>query len=216
MARIRVAGLLVLLGATACASAQGDETPSADPAFIEIVDRQLEEARNGGATPEQIDILERARAEGRMSYALEKEALTAFFSCLDDAGATHEDHTVAAGREYPNVDFSVVASDPNAYDACFIPHADFVDTVYQLQPAAVDEVTTLIQRGSERIIACLREAGYAIADDPTYDELRSTAYFAYMGYYPDDLGAPEPAGFVPVDCLGAAGLDPADYHAGPG
>lgn len=221
-ARLLAGGVvLTVLSAAACAS--GADQNSTDvsssesqAAFLELIDRQLSQAAQAGASQDQIALLEQARPDGELSFALAKEAYTAFFSCLDDAGIRYEDLTNTAGREFPRVEYNAYASDPTVLDTCFLLHADFVDTVYQVQPAVEAEVQSLVVERSQSIVACLLDAGYAIAEEPSYDELRSAAYFAYMGFYPEDADVEEPAGFVSVDCYGAAGLTSDDYHAGPG
>lgn len=207
---------LLLTSLFGCAGSGGETSPSADPAFTELLDQTEGFARSEGASDEQIALLERARSEGVVSYETEHEALVNFFSCLDDKGIGYKDLTVTAGRVFPRVDYQVFSSDPTAMDLCYAEHAASVDSLYQLQPAVIDEVESLVEQHSAGIIACLREAGYEISNDPTYDELRSAAYFAWNGTYPDDPAAQEPAGFVPVDCYGAVGLVEQDYHAGQG
>lgn len=214
-ARRLVCGFLVAV-LSGCANEGAEIAASADPAFLALLDRVERGAESQGASEGQLALLERTRDEGAVSYEVEHEALVNFYGCLDDAGIGYKDLTATAGRAFPRVDYQVFASDPTTMDACYLEHAQFVDSLYSGQPAVVEEVEGLVERASGLIIACVREAGYDVADDPTYDELRSVAYFAFEGAYPDDPAAREPPGFVAVDCYSAAGLDPQDYHAGPG
>jgi hypothetical protein len=199
-----------------CADGGDVAPPSADPTFIALLDRAVNNAESQGASEEQIALLERARKEGLVSYEIEHDGMVDFYGCLEDAGLSYKDLTVTAGRTFPRVDYQVFASEPTTMDTCYVEHVQFVDSLYSGQPAVVAEVEALVERGSADIAQCLRAAGYTVPDDLTYDELRSAAYYAYGGTYPDDPSAEEPPGFVSVDCYAAVGLTPQDYHVGRG
>lgn len=203
---------LVVAGLAGCADASAPPAPTQDADYLRLVDTITRRAEESGASSEQLALLARARVEGAASYDLEREALTAFFGCLTDAGIGYEDLTESAGREYPRVDYRVFTSDAATMDTCFTVHAESLTTLYSLQPAVVEEVESLVEGHADAIVACLRDAGYSLPDDPSYDELRTAAYFAAEGTYPDDPGAIPPPGFSAVDCYGAVGLDPRDIR----
>lgn len=212
-----VACALVAL-TTSCSPGSQDEPASTggSTAFAGLIANAIREANEGSASREQVELLELASAEGEMTYARAHQGLTNYFTCLADNGIEAWEEPVAPARSFPPMRYSVGADDPTVMDLCYVAEFMYVDTVYQLQPSIAAEVERVVMESAPLIIACLEGAGFPITTDPTYDELRDAAYFAWYGVHVGTSLADAPEDWSGADCYAAAGIETSALHDGPG
>lgn len=191
-ARVReaVSGVMVLGVAIALAGCSGADTasPSSGPPpspsassssraqRLERPDPMVEAqqgAAQAGAGPEQIAVL----ADGVVTYDEYEQSLERAFACMRDAGSTVN---VSAPKQLNGVTvlpFTFSAADDaqrDAADACFLRHAEFVDTYWQV--GSPDAVAFEERRSAALLPAlreCLDEHGVDWAEDETFEDLVS-------------------------------------------
>lgn len=209
--------IVAVVWLAACADPPaGQPDAQASEAFMLLAESALASAEETGASNEQVEILHNAMEAGEMSHALARQALDAFVACLADSHIGFDDVSAENDREYPRIEYRVYADDTTAMDLCYDVHYGLVDSVYQLQPQAVEETESLMVDAAPAITLCLEGAGFVVPSDPNYDELRAAAYFAWNGVYPGESFELADPGFVAVDCLAPAGLDVRDLSRGVG
>ncbi len=159
-----------------CSARAGDPTSTVDPFFTQL----LGEARNGGASAAQIAVLEEAAAAGKITYAQAEVQLAEYFACLEQSGLDPRrepdredppgyripDYTIGLGDEDADLDAALAL-----VDVCYTEHYDFVDTAYQLQPAAIEAENADIESQRAEILECIAEHDGDADPDSTTDEL---------------------------------------------
>lgn len=169
--------LLAAIVLSACSQqAHGDSTGVQQ--FDETIDQAIEEARDGGANEAQLELLERAKEQGAVTYEDARVAATAALECMAQRGieGTFSDSTLPNGVTIPS--YTVVADRPDAeqvMDECSYQNDFWVNKLYQLQPLSIEANNAFIDAQRPVIVACLAEAGFVVADDATLDELLEVA-----------------------------------------
>ena len=178
-ARLCVAAAGVIVALTGCAGSGGDPASSA-PVFAHAI----EEARAGGASQAQIDLLERLAEKGSVELDDVREALEGTYECLDAAGISHREEirTDNAGVDFVTYDMrQPVTRDLNAgmaiADACAEQHSLFVENLYAEQPSVVEihekHFATVV---TPAFLECYSSYGIAVEKDRTDMERWGDAY----------------------------------------
>lgn len=201
-----IAAALCLVGCSSPTSVQVE----ASPGFLAAAQSTLEQAQGDPATSQrQRDILARAVEEGELSQSLAREALQNFLVCLDDAGIAYDDRGPVGLLEFSRFDVLVHAgSDPAKADACSRQEYDYVDGLYQTQPAAVAERRAYTEEQIPRLIECLAQHGYDIGPDATFNETMGWVFYADTGEWIRDEPLSLTSSDVRVDCVEQLGLNP--------
>lgn len=182
-------------------------SPEGD-AFVHLVDMQIRDAQAAHAAESQIEVLESARESGVMTHEAALGSFNEFVDCLTAAGIKGDLQPDSRGGDFPPIRFVFYADDPTIADACNIKYFDFVDTVYQVQPAAQQAETDTLEANREAIVACLEEHGVTAEHVGTTQELTDEVLALFFGYLVEDPDTKRPGG--EFDCLGSVGLTPAD------
>jgi hypothetical protein len=160
--------------------ASGDPAPPDPTTNVEAIDIWLGYARDDPrALDSQIEMLERARAEGEVTRADVDTAFAAHLACLDEAGVKYivveEERVPGSGLSFPGVNLPV--SDPDSTteididDACMFGHDVYIASAYGNQPRALameDAVWT-----SPSVRDCLASHGFPSDDDATVAEIQA-------------------------------------------
>ena len=137
--RMTVATVIMTVALTGCAGSGGDPASSA-PVFAHAI----EEARAGGASQAQIDLLERLAEKGSVELDDVREALAGTYECLDAAGISHSEVVQESQGGFPMITYAM--SQPadmgmdtamRLSDQCALTHSAFVEQLYATQPQAV-------------------------------------------------------------------------------
>lgn len=149
-----------------------------------------------------------------VTFATVREALGDFFTCLEGAGIDYLDNGTDDSRGFPLPSYGVVLPADNSdatqrlADQCLLIHYDFLDTLYQLQPASVEAAHAPLLAKKAEIIMCLREIGIEVSDEATADDIRRALLWGELGFDPEigPEGDP-PATWVSTNCATTVGLD---------
>jgi hypothetical protein len=169
----------IVVALAGCAGGGGDPAPPA-PVFAHAI----EEARAGGASQAQIDLLERLAEKGSVELDDVREALAGTYECLDAAGISHREdiRTDNAGVDFVTYDMrQPVTRDLNAgmaiADACAAQHSLFVENLYADQPSVVEihekHFATVV---TPAFLECYETYGVPVPQDRTDMERWSDAY----------------------------------------
>jgi|GEM_PF-1798312 len=138
-ARLLVGAAIFVVALTGCAGSGADPASSA-PVFAHAI----EEARAGGASQAQIDLLERLAEKGSVELDDVREALAGTYECLDAAGISHSEVVQEHHGGFPVIAYAM--SQPadmgmdtavRLSDLCALTHSSFVEQLYATQPQAV-------------------------------------------------------------------------------
>lgn len=168
-------GSWIVIAGLACAMLAGCSmgTPSSGDSSG-IVSRALEWAREGGADPEQIAILEK----GEVSFADYESAVNRTLQCMHDAGIDVLGPTLdnSTGLTILNYSWSPelpgMSEDQGTAigDDCIDRYSHWVETSWQLQPSSMEAKERFFDGYRETIVACIRQNGGTVKDDVTREE----------------------------------------------
>ena len=193
-------GALFSLGLLAgCSHSGGGKTDLAQE-FDATVSQAIKEATSGGASTQQLDILERAAKDGGVTFEDAKIAATTAMSCMAEQGvtATYQEMALQNGVTIPAYVVNSEKSDgtdaTDVMDQCERAESFWVNMLFQVQPTSVEANLAFIEKQAPVIRKCLEDAGYDTDPDATGMELvlQSTDVAQQTG--------------LRVDCLGDAGV----------
>jgi len=183
------------------------QTAEPDAVFTALVDSQIAYAKEAGATEAQLAILDEARAAGVMSHELAMQSARDYMQCLNDVGIRAELVPSDDSGDFPDIDYRIYTQDLTVADQCDIKAFEFVDTVYQLQPAVQDHGRHVMADYSDDFIECLTAAGIDVPINVDDAVLAGAVFSASQGIQPFGDGM-LPGG--PIDCLTPYGLSDED------
>lgn len=201
-----VLALLLCLTIAACSSGPEPSTTAAsatDDAFSALVDSQIAQAELAGATDAQVAILREARGAGVMTHEMAMSAARDFVQCLDDVGIKAVLEPSEGAEDLPAIQYRLYTQDTAVADQCLVITYNFVDSVYQLQPAAQAHGKQVLADHEDAFVACLLENGIDVPPDTTQRELAGAVLSAINGIEPFGDGM---LAAGPVDCLTPLGL----------
>jgi hypothetical protein len=176
---MKCAAAALPLAAAACAPESA--TTTGPQSNSEAIQQALTEARAGGASEHQIEVLEHALDVGEVTYDDLDSLASDVYACFDAAGLTyvvlppaevtpHSGIVVPAyAYRFPDGgqdDGSELVADP-----CEDQSLRYAETAYMNQPAVIAAVNGVWDTPEVR--ACLTERGYAVDEDATSAEIQA-------------------------------------------
>ena len=195
-----VLGLLLPGVVLAGCGAGSPEDDGAAPAFAEELAAAIEEAREGGASQAQIDILTRASAAGSIDLEDARATARAAVSCMVESGlvAEYDERTTNAGLVQPGYRAQIDDERPDletTIDDCDRQEFSWVNKLYQLQPSSIEMTDAYFEKQAPLFLACLTEHGADVDESTSKRELLESAEAVLK----DTNGE--------TDCFVEAGLD---------
>jgi len=177
-ARAALAVATLLCVATACSRR---ETPATPLPPVDVFQQQLEMAKAGGASQDQIYVLSRAAEAGTMTFDDIMLAQDSLVGCLETAGFSVEVQTpyelaVGSGIVVPDYLATPPGGTPTSatdavFDACNVKEIEFAMSAYVSQPVAME--AQMAQWDSPKVRDCLVARGYTVDPESTGAELNA-------------------------------------------
>jgi len=160
-----------------CSSTAGTSVDESDPVFEELIQNALVNAEAGGASQDQLDVLQAAQLSGEVTLEQARQAARATVACFGEAGllGTFVESTEPSGLIVPGYTVGTQSDDMTEIDRCDHENGFWVNQVYQLQPSSEQLRTDLFEAKADELRACLEDAGYATEPDATGAELARQA-----------------------------------------
>jgi hypothetical protein len=174
--------------------------PGGEGSFAQMVSQAITDATEGGASQDQIAILEQAKDTGSISLEDDRRAARAAILCLTQNGtdAEYSESTSNAGVAIPGYVVTVDgAVKPTAPAPCETKEFYWVNMVYQLQPSSQEATDANVEKRLPILRTCLIENGANVDESTTKAELLHAA----VQLLKDTNGD--------VDCARTAGIDAA-------
>lgn len=167
---------LVVVAAVAVSGCSADAPATVGAStsdFTAMAAGAIEEARSEGATQAQLDAISAAMASGAVSFEAVTTAVAATFECFEATGVRYENQGshISAGVSYVDYVYEGGLKEAAA-DTCIKQNSEFVETLYALQPAALEKAASAFDAAMPALILCLKDLGYTVEDDITADELK--------------------------------------------
>ncbi len=192
-----------MLFASGCASSVTESAaPWAQgyPSFAVQIAEAIDEARDGGASADQIAILEWAQKEGEVTVEMMRDAVANVGVCFEDEGGTvqAQDTFKVPGVVWPNYvvgfDESIGESQIDLLvEACDTREYRWVSSVFQTQPVSREALGQYVLSQEPVFRACLEDHG--IPTDPDANGWDLAMQAAAL----DDVN-------IALECLAAAHL----------
>lgn len=189
--------LACLLVGGCTASGQPTSASGGVPASgLDEAGESLRAARKGGADPWQIAILEK----GDVSYSEYESAVNRALTCMRDAGIDVLGPEVTSRTGLPQLHYGWspqadgLTTDQGQLlgDDCLNRYSYYVEMEYSVQPSSIEAMEQYFVKFRPAVVACLRENGGTVKDEPTRDEA------VWAGFPVHDSTG--------VDCFEQAGL----------
>lgn len=184
-ARAMRGGAMVLAIAVLLASLAGCSTEQAessiDPVFAELIDTAIEDARDGGASTEQVAMLEKAKEAGEVTLEQARDVMRVTIECFVDSGfeAEYIEDTEPTGFVVPGYRVwragELSSNDDIVIDRCDFESNFWVTKVYQTQPSSSQLWIDFVNARAEELRVCLEDAEYETDPDATGAELAQQA-----------------------------------------
>jgi len=135
-------------------------------AFAGTVQQAIKDATSGGASTQQLDVLERAAKDGGVTFEDAKMAATSTMACMESQGVTanYQEKALPNGVTIPG--YTVQDHTSNGGDAlpvmdgCERSESYWVNMLYQTQPTSVEANLAFIEKQAPVIRQCLEDAGF--------------------------------------------------------
>ena len=186
--------------------------------FHESVVQALDEAGAGGADEAQLAILNAALTTDAIAFEDAQQALYDYRDCLEGSGLALVGLKVVDDGGFKRFDYGVSLGEADVADAngavadaCYAKTYQWVDMLYQTQPAGMRAQDAKFDAALPALIACLKDVGVPVDEKSPADEVKQ-AMLAFMNEHrpkgDDDWPAAEEAEYERVgDCLQSVGLD---------
>lgn len=182
-----VAAVLVAATLSSCSRAATEEQSLDAAAFGQEVAEYIEAARAGGAGDGQLEILEHAQSQGRLTFEDALAAILADMECVIDGGGSVEyyEQTEDSGLVVPS--FVFLADDDAGLDqirptvdACSTRESFWVNKLYQLQPTSQQVRDEYLASIAPATRECLEEHGYSTDASATPQDVAIQAIQAFV------------------------------------
>jgi len=188
--------------ASACGAAPEDnEKPWSRVAFAELMAEAIDEATKGGAGDEQMELLERAQADGAMSLEAARTAAQNVVDCFNEVGGDAKvvEETLDTGLVLPGylAGFDDDLGTPQIealIQGCDYAEHYWVNQVYQMQPTSRELVGQYAMSKEPVLRECLERAGMTTDPEATGWDLAHQALELFQSTN------------FEIDCLGEAGI----------
>lgn len=169
--RLAAFAAAALLALTGC-SDNGASAPEPTATFDA---RLLESAREGGASDEQLTVLQ----GGQVTFQQYQKAVTQTVTCMRDAGIEVIGDAVTQARGFPEISYSFGSSSAGRTaeqtlaiaDECIATHSMYVEQAYQTAPGSLEQQEAAFAPYRDPIVQCVREEGGDVPDDATAGEI---------------------------------------------
>lgn len=191
--------LFLLVG---CAGPQ-----STSDVFSQAVEPVIDEAREKGASDQQLAFLDEARGHGSLDFELAKQAVLNAVACMKEGGidAQLSEYQTSAGLEVPG--YSAAVASPTLdmseeaaqeiVDNCDNRESWWVLSFYQTQPSSVQLVDVELASKARALWDCLERAG-------RLDSLTNDATPREIANHASDVAFETN---FRIDCVSEAGID---------
>jgi hypothetical protein len=171
---VAIASVVIVAGCTADPTASPGPSGAAEMTFHESVVQARTEAESGGADEAQLAILDAALTSDEIRLEDAQQALTAYGDCLEGAGLALAGVGVVDDAGFKRLDYSVQAgeADSGVMDACYAKTYQWVDMLYQTQPAATQASDAKFEAALPALIACLQAGGIPVDAASPADEVK--------------------------------------------
>lgn len=167
---VLIKAALVLVG---CSSAEAQREPwHLDEPFNELVDEFVDQAEAGGASEEQIAILQAAGEAGELPLEAAKTAARAVVACFQESGleAEYLESTDPTGFTAPDYQVTYDESVPEETTdqlvaTCEDREFTWVNQAYHFQPERRQALGEYVMGKEEVLRACIEQAGYTTDPD---------------------------------------------------
>lgn len=144
--------------------------------FAQQVDQAIDDAKVGGASENQLTALEQAKHDGELTFEAAKAAMVSTVDCIAAAGVDVEySETARGGRTTPGYIAHVGTDDDGTrmqvVESCDVRENFWINWLYASQPSAQEAYDSYLLDHEDEFIACVKEAGVQIDDNPTADQL---------------------------------------------
>jgi hypothetical protein len=211
---VTIASVVIIAGCSADPTATPEPSSATELSFHESVLQARAEAEEQGADEAQLAILDEALTSDEIRFEDAQQALTAYGECLEGAGLALEGVQVIDDGGFKRFDYSVSLGTDDAMlavaDACYLKTFNWVDMLYQTQPAATEADDAEFSAALPELIVCLKAGGVPVDDDSPADEVKQAMSSFMRERMPqaDDPDAEvDPAYQVVPDCLLSVGLN---------
>ena len=206
--RNHVPGLLALaLMISGCSDGEAAPPPQqSDVPFEEMVAKARADAVEAGASDAQLADLDRALADGGISFEDAHAAVERAVECMHDVGVTAAivESESTPGLRIPNYSVYSAEDDMDATakltDPCDMRENYYTSYLYQVQPSSQKIRDDYFEERRPVLVACLDKNGVATDDEQTADELVRAAIELFI--QSAESGAEEP-----TNCLAQAGIN---------
>lgn len=168
------------LALAACANGGASPWPSPDS---EVYGYIIDDAISAEVSQAQLDEL-RTYADGRtIPFSVIEEATQRTFACFESAGLEYSYEVVEYRGKLPNYEYrwngdkAGLSSDQtrDVGNACSFGESQYIEAMYNNQPAALQLIDETFEAMKPDLIACLAEFGVLVGDDATRQEVASAA-----------------------------------------
>lgn len=194
-----IASLVAVAGGCTVDRGSDGSEPWMGTPLTELLDDAIAEAGQSGASAAQLDVLERARVSGEVTYEDAKGAAQAVVACFRQGGLEAEYSEMTRNGSYPVPNYAVWSNASDAsvdaiVEVCENQEFTWVNKVYQTQPSARQVVGEFVMSKEGELRACLEDYGIQTDPDANGWEL------AQLALESTDFGQGG------QDCLGEAGI----------
>lgn len=180
-------GLMAMVLCTACSTGGALESDTDPLTFAEAVAGTIADAKAGQASDEQLEILERAQANGILTFEDALSAILAEMDCVTSGGGTVEYYEQRQSSGFVIPAYLVLADDDAGLEAinpvvsaCTTRHSFWVNKLYQLQPSSQQVRDAYVEAAAPQMRECLEKHGYVIEPDAAAAELSALAIQVYV------------------------------------
>ena len=160
-------------------------------------------AKDGGASDAQLALLQRAKSDGKVTFAITRESVMNTINCFTAGGltGTYRESTRSFGLVVPGYDASISATAmtedqmSSIAAACAVSESRWVLTAFQVQPTSRELLGAYVESREPELRACLENVGAEPDPKATAWELAQQAA--------DETSLANGG----VDCLVDAGID---------
>lgn len=176
-------GFVVLMSVVVggCSSSPSTPFEEAEPAFREQIEVAIEDARVGGASDTQLQILNEALDTEAISFEAAHSAAVAAVDCMNAAGlsARYKEQSRPSGPATPGYVADIGLDDDGTNEAilsrCDAQEDFWVNLLYQTQPSSVALEDARIESLAPAFRECLESNGIDVDSSATGSELQRQA-----------------------------------------
>lgn len=167
--------LCAMLAVSGCsdatdANSAGTHGYGDDVAFVDQISAAIDGAESQGAADRQLALLEQAKTDGVVSVEIAREANRNYAECAERDGLVVEFSESTSIPDWIELSYSTTTTTTDeemseawaesVIDACSVAENEWVSSIYQIQPIAMDATFRHLQRQAPLLRSCLIDAGF--------------------------------------------------------